>query len=140
MIPKFRAWHKELKIIRDVYEIDWEAQCVMVWLYPESEHADLGWDVDVRGQWIFDENFELLQWTGLQDIDGKDIYLHDILSLDADNILKFKVGWDIETAAFQLQTLEGSRVSGFYFSAIGACPTRILGNIYENPELLQCST
>jgi len=77
-----------------------------------------------------------MQCTGLTDLNGKDIYLHDILSLDADNIFKFKVAWNNETAAFELQTLD-DKSSGFYFSAIGCCPTCILGNLFENPELLR---
>ncbi|MCP5020003.1 MAG: hypothetical protein GY938_32660 [Ketobacter sp.] len=78
-----------------------------------------------------DNTLELMQFTGLQDSAGVDIYEGDIL--DEGHPDYFTVEWDDEWAKFKLQHPRNSY----------SCPgwnrgelMRVIGNIHENPELL----
>lgn len=93
----------------------------------------------------------LEQFTGMQDINGVDIYVGDILTftefdflLDADDtstlVIEFKNGCFI--AEYLGYTIEGL-LSGFIVDDI-ANPygektekAKIIGNIHENPEILE---
>ena len=81
------------------------------------------------------EDCELLQYTGLKDKRGKEIYEGDILKcpqpLD-DNL--FEVGhvyWCSDSAGYYVETnLSNDELSAF-------TDGEVIGNIYENPELLK---
>ena len=112
---KFRAWNKEEKkmFYRDI-----------VILFRG------GWHTELDKLPILDsENAELMQFTGLKDKHGKEIYEGDILGnlkesiLPADNVIvEFVHGCFIP---FQI--------------VINEKRWEVLGNIYENPELFDKS-
>ncbi len=73
----------------------------------------------------------LMQHTGLKDKNGVEIYEGDVL----------KHTWDFGTGEVPVKTLIqwDVRISGWsFFSSSGfdSTKTEIIGNIYENPELL----
>lgn len=83
--------------------------------------------------WLGKEDVQLMQYTGLKDKNGKEIYEGDILKLynikkePYNRIVKWHVGgmwWAHENDAFYM---------GFYKPNENF---EIIGNIYENPELL----
>lgn len=83
---------------------------------------------------------ESQQFTGLHDKNGVEIYEGDILPL------RYLIGvgdvyWDRALASFELRNSEGGEhlldVSGP--NDLGYNPWEIIGNIYENPELLSGS-
>lgn len=78
----------------------------------------------------------LLQWTGLKDKNGKEIYEGDILSAYSDPAPWFVVEWDSKYARFILNHL----VNGPFISGIGdethTKHLTVIGSVYENPELL----
>jgi uncharacterized phage protein (TIGR01671 family) len=78
--------------------------------------------------WTFSSD-PLMQFTGLKDKDGKEIYEGDLLHRH------MGVYWE---AAFVNSSWIGKSLidSGIYLSASQFIETEIIGNIYENPELL----
>lgn len=117
MIPKFRAWDKKDKAIRDVTHIIYMYESVVL----NVERT------------FYERTFceiELMQSTGLKDKNGVEIYEGDIV----ENIYK-EIGF-IKNCNDALCFSRKER--NFYLSGIGAGrPFKILGNIYENPELLE---
>jgi uncharacterized phage protein (TIGR01671 family) len=80
-------------------------------------------------------DYILMQYTGLKDKNGREIYEGDIVETD---LGKGVVVFD--SAAFLIRNLEDDEYYGFedFFSLYeGGCYlVEVLGNIYENPELL----
>ena len=121
---KFRAWDNFNKQM----------------LYPEQHFKDdvmvirclsgmVGYEWDSEGGGGVEDNKYLipLQFTGLKDKNGKEIYEGDIL-FDEINDEKLLVEWD-KSGCWKI-----GRVWACNYSANGA--DEIIGNIYENPELL----
>lgn len=75
------------------------------------------------------------QCTGLKDVNGKLIYEGDILqSTDGFFHQKYKVKWDQEFSQF---TLIGINTINVAFGIIDPDSLEIIGNIHENPELME---
>ena len=83
-------------------------------------------------------SLELMQYTGLKDKNGKEIYEGDILKMDSEEdqstfevVWKFN-GWRKKFTDWPDDLPEYNLLSrgdlGFY---------KIIGNVYENPELLE---
>lgn len=86
----------------------------------------------------------VMQYTGLKDKNGKEIYEGDILGYPnplVKDVVKFglydnKMSYDchVEGNGFYLERIgEGKVIQEFLVSG----HTEIIGNIYENPELLE---
>lgn len=73
-----------------------------------------------------------MRYTGLKDINGKDIYEGDIIRVNIDG--KWYVGEVIfSNGSFVYRTKEFQWLGGF----TGKDQVEVIGNIYENPELLE---
>ena len=123
MIPKFRAWDKETKTMIDVSLINFE------------EHSILGgyWEFGQTESIKFDE-IELMQSTGLKDKNGKEIFEGDILKSN-----KYITSVFYERGAYcvKFSRTPNTTVTMNVISFIEKYKTKIIGNIYENPELLE---
>ena len=82
------------------------------------------------------DNVVLMQFTGLKDAKGQDIYEGDVLSFLANrepHVVEFRNG------AFMVDGFKGGLTNdGYYY--LGNCRVdvcEVIGNIYENPELLK---
>ena len=116
---KFRAWLKEEKIIGEVLGIDI--------LHKEIFFSN--GDVDCYEHTDF-KDIELMQYTGLKDKNNKEIYEGDIFHIGSKKIL-YVVEW-IDCGLKGKQIRNGSWIGLDFWKK----DIEILGNIYENPELI----
>lgn len=108
---KFRAWDKEEKEI----------------ILPKSVTDNL--NIFARG--CLSSDIELMQYTGFKDKNGQEIYEGDIVELhDEDDF--FKVEYQANCAKFILTTNTIDTDFDYYSQG----NIEVVGNIYENPELL----
>jgi len=96
------------------------------------------------GVYLHDENYEKLLYIGLGDRDGNPIYEGDILEIDADGeVSRHVVVWgNSDTCvypAFYLTPRFGSDANciSTLYEVYGKESVKLLGNKYENPELLK---
>ena len=84
-------------------------------------------------------DIEVLQFTGLQDRNGKEIYEGDILKYNFpyDGRLKHigPVTYFETQASFGLKDIYGNEIPLYRITANNYF--EVIGNIYENPELLE---
>ena len=143
---KFRAWLKEKKIMGEVLGID----------ILHKEIFFLNEDVDCYEHVDF-KNIELMQYTGMKDVTEKEIYEGDVVKLihtgieisaDRLEVLKRFVGIiKYENGIFKIVKTEKSLIESKYFEMeqkkiseifiySKLYDLEVVGNIYENPELL----
>lgn len=111
---RFRGWNPHDKVI-----VSWE-------------------DIKKHKGYIYDflhdikENLILMQYTGLKDKNGKEIYEGDVLRE------KFNDGNTTQTHdIFTFYWENGAYTDGeWYFADMDFTEIEIIGNIYENPDLL----
>ena len=136
-IIKFRAWDKWKKkfIPTDVWAITPEPigreQAVMI----------KDWEDYKEGESFYPENEALMQFTGLLDKNGREIYEGDIV--ETPKGIKYGVFWSPTKTKFALKTanvwtiyLAGAQRQWIYRAMESATKFEVIGSIYENPELL----
>lgn len=116
MIPRYRAWDKETKTMNGMAEI----------------YRNRNQEIELHPR---DENIILMQSTGLKDKNGKEVFVGDIIKctrgcLHEDYIEKEYGGTYI--GGMPAIYLKGLR-EGYAWTE----HEEIIGNIYENPELLE---
>ena len=122
MIPKFRAWDKETKTMNGMAEI----------------YRNRNQEIELHPR---DDEIILMQSTGLHDKNGKEIFEGDIIRYDIDVVdikkhptLGFYTVLDGREGFFG----DGMSINDFEEDAKEFSKTvEIIGNIYENPELLE---
>lgn len=120
MIPKYRAWDRETKSMNGMAEI-YRNRKQEIELHPR------------------DENIILMQSTGLIDKNGKEIFEGDILSVETDEEnVKVEVSWDSKHALFVFESKKYNEKEPLAeLFEDNSYPFKIVGNIWENPELLE---
>ena len=93
------------------------------------------------GSYFVDKN-SIGQYTGLKDKNEVEIYEGDLLQSFYNDGEIHEVIWHEESASFRVATYLDNRHGGsfaelFFMDDIHENCNKIIGNIYENPELLQ---
>lgn len=128
---KFRAWHKDYKKMFKLGQITLEKGG---WSYEPDDREFIGMSIP------YQPSFVLMQYTGLHDKNGKEIYEGDIVLLDCYHYEEpafdgeFKVIFDEVNGMWLLINLEDKEniytfenIRGYYKTEI-----EVIGNIYEN--------
>lgn len=91
------------------------------------------------GSFVMDINsYEVMQYTGLKDKNGKEIYEGDILTSGTGKYARaFEVAWEDDHLAMDRMDDEYSIGCGFNIGKSDTKYVEVIGNIYENPELLK---
>lgn len=124
---KFRAWDKTNNKFLKSHEINLAIGISGDVLFsdntpPFNEHGEI----------------ELTQWTGVTDCEGVDVYEGDVI-LTADDIKKKEIGnWKPKTRCIEW-TSNKEYKTGFNIGHAQDRKCQVIGNIYENPELLEPS-
>lgn len=113
---KFRAWDGKRLIFKELFDRNWynasDANSKLVREAGTSDHR----------------KYPVMQYTGLKDKKGKEIYEGDILKHNL---------WDADVVIWEAPCFRGKNDERDVFLAHHQLNrTRIIGNIYENPELL----
>lgn len=149
---KFRVWDKAInkmitqenvrKFLDETISVKWEDEFPYSsdeW-YPAYEILTIfdylkGFqEITIKRYEPSENRFELMQFTGLHVKNGKEIYEGDILQIDVD---KAWVMWNDKYGYFQLVP-----IGDYYFDsdvigqALEYTKPEVIGNIYENKELL----
>ena len=115
----FRAIWKQDKTWLKGFSVNTEGR---VWVR-DSDTLNSSYDVT--------DEVELMQFTGLYDVNGKEIYEGDIIKHRYFSMKGVaKVYWNDDEACFLAVEPNGTRV-------ILRPNSEVIGNIYENPELLE---
>jgi hypothetical protein len=134
---KMRVWDKDYgkMIIPDMVEFkDGKIDCVIVY---NNEFNNIEADEDSYYSippYFSYENFEVLEYTGLKDKNGKEIYVGYIVMFGAK---KCEVIWWPDRCAFKLKHVAGTKITLFDCCPDQSYKIAVIGNVYENPELLK---
>lgn len=122
---KFRAWEKSLQEIISVHDIDFSSR-----------------QINTNGAWRLFNEVELMQYTGLKDKNGKEIYEGDIVEIhhpklrgvQDESIERGEIVFNGERGGFAWKE---PRTGILYGLVTNDNANEVIGNIYENPELLE---
>ena len=138
MIPKYRVWvktEKRMVFSDDILGIDYEnKEIVTQQVYFENGLPDN------RDIYCYDfDEIELTQSTGLKDKNGKEIFEGDILACETDDeVINLNIFWDEEHALFMFESKKYNEQEPLAeLVENNTYPFEIIGNVYENPELLE---
>ncbi|MGX7368005.1 YopX family protein [Enterococcus casseliflavus] len=121
MVPKFRAWDKEGKLYQD------EEVSIVRGQFVKSSYAAAWWMKEA-------ELFNVQQSTGLKDKNGVEIFEGDVLT---SNVQPCKMVNPIKDGYGVVRFENGMFKLGAISLVTFISKMEVIGNIYENPELLE---
>lgn len=143
---KFRAWDKDYEKMTYFDDEDYEYKPPFVFRLDQVFKKDNNYDdyEDFEYNDITDK-VEIMQYTGLHDKNGKEIYEGDIIEFSYDMFIgnfdtfvaKGKIVF--EEGAFYVEVFENERTTedeAYLLYSINLDTIEVIGNIYENEELL----
>lgn len=116
---KFRVWHKEYKAMFNVRKLHFLGSRIKV-------NNDIDFVLNMNDK--ENQNIILMQYTGIKDINEKEICEGDIVKYFKDElaIIEFKRGCFV---------IESENYIDYFYEILGEI--EVIGNIYENEDLLE---
>ena len=128
---KFRAWLKEDRKMEDVKTMDFTDKTIRCLKKNEFINAYLLRRVS------FDD-VELMQYTGLKDKNGKEIYEGDIVLIKLDETSTwYKTVVGFKKGAFIANLIDKEDYVYIFHHGFTGDDFEIIGNVYENKNLLE---
>ncbi|WP_045352806.1 YopX family protein [Lactiplantibacillus plantarum] len=124
---KFRAWDKRSGIY--LYDVQNASDMFSDVKYENGENADC--DEYCFAGFLYDERYDVEQFTGLKDASGDEIYENDLVLLDPDDP-PYQVIFD--EGKFELSN---DYLRLVYDLSEEFMDCEIIGNVHKNPELLE---
>lgn len=130
-MPKYRAWDRERKIMIEVHGLTFPAQPDFLGAVFDGDN-DLPW----KGR------FDVLQYTGRQDTEGREACEADIVGVEVVGaepligVVVFRRGRIIVDHPGLKFSWQGAGNDDRYHTSLGFFPFKILGTTYQNPELI----
>jgi uncharacterized phage protein (TIGR01671 family) len=133
---KFRAWIPAKEVGEQDYHSDGKAEM----FYQEDQYLQsflrraYMMDCGREHESYISEGFTLLQYTGLKDKNGAEIYEGDVVRFKAwKGKHQGAVKWNGATCGFEIEMSPTSH-TGFFQDPLRTY--EVIGNVHENPELL----
>lgn len=121
---KFRAWDKEIEKMYPVLEIDFVEEWVRMYSKITGRHCN------------YLDDLVLMQYTGLKDNYGEEIFEGDIVEITLTRIQETRRGEVIYYDGNACYLVKTTMEDYFSFMSADICKIEVLGNTYENKELL----
>lgn len=133
---KFRAWDKRSEIY--LYDVQ-DAYDTLSGFVKYDDGEDAEYDEECFGGFLDNERYDVEQFTGLTDANGKDIYEGDIIVSKPNELTfeplkigvvkrsKINAGWSYRTATDEYNIWTSGKYRTY----------EIIGNVHANPELLE---
>ena len=129
---KFRAWHKTWEEMGEVTCIHFDDKQSVISMFCEEEQASSA---------LLDDEVILMQSTGLKDKNGKEIFEGDIITngIDIVDVRNHEtLGFYTMVNGREVFFGHGTSIEEFEEDIEGFTEiAEIIGNIYENPELVE---
>ena len=129
MIPKFRAWDKARNEMNykvmvgncDTDDENWT--CPIIW-------------IEEKKDWLHFDDYEcIMQSTGLKDKNGKEVFIGDIVKCTRG--CSHEVYLEKEYGGTFIGGMPAIYLKGLLSGYAWTEDEEIIGNVYENPELLE---
>lgn len=121
---KFKAWDKDKKVMSIIDEIDFNSGYILI----------------STGYKSFDE-VKVLQYTGLKDKNNTEIYDGDIAEFKYPHDKRFKeigiITHSAEKACFVIKMIRDTVQEFELYRGVANSYLKVIGNKFENPELLE---
>ena len=133
---KFRCFNKKTKKMRDSESLRNMGSFALLSVYSSQDFLVLPYPQD---------DYILMQYTGLKDKNGVEIYAGDLINLGEDNncLIVGKVVYnesDFGVPCYCIEDKEGSFQPFFAKDDFTKTWFEVIGNIYENHELLEAQS
>ena len=124
---RFRAWDKEEKVM-------WEVANLQLWLFAKPTKYTDG-SGGPKGEW------ELMQYTGLKDKNGKEIWERDVVRVYQEG-WETKIGWVVWHEQYARFNIAWQTDTPDFYGCLTTFANddiefEVIGDIYSNPELLE---